>query len=260
MDHSFVVPAYGSSPYLEKCLESLRTQSLGGSEIVLSSSTPSDGLQRLAERFGVPLRVHAPNAGIGRDWNAALDCATRGWVTIAHQDDVYLPHFVACTMDAATRTDNAAMVITGYAELLNDRVRQRTLMLKIKSLLLELGFLGRPAVSSRRAKLRMLKLGCPVACPSVTMGPTLAHLRFREDLKVDLDWEAWIRAARVPGAFCYVREPLMLHRIHPASETSSAVRNGVRAAEDLQMFSALWPAPVAALISRLYSLSYEEGR
>ncbi|TDK24276.1 glycosyltransferase family 2 protein [Luteimonas aestuarii] len=257
--HSFVVPAYGPSPYLRECLESLASQSLSGSEIIISTSTPEDSLFRLAEQFEVPVRVHRPNAGIGRDWNAALECASRDWVTIAHQDDVYLPDFVAKTMDAAGSNADATLVLTGYSELLDAMLRERTTTLRIKSFLLELGFLGRAAITSESAKIRLLRFGCPIACPTVTLGPGLSGLRFREDLKVDLDWEAWVRAARSDGAFCYVRDRLVLHRIHGASETSAGVRNGVRAREDLEMFRMLWPRPVALVLSRAYASSYEEG-
>ena len=259
LDHSFVVPAYGCSPHLAECLHSLRSQSAGGSEIVISTSTPSNELSELAARFAVAVRVHGPNGGIGRDWNAALECATRGWVTIAHQDDVYLPDFAARTMELVKRSPDASLVMTGYAELLDGRQRARTAMLRIKTMLLEVGFLGRRAVSRAGAKRRLLRFGCPIACPSVTLGPALAHLRFREDLKVDLDWEAWIRAAQLPGTFCYEREVLMLHRIHGASETSAGVRDGVRAREDALMFGLLWPAPIAKFLARTYALSYEEG-
>ncbi len=259
IDHSFVVPAYGCSPHLAECLQSLQSQTVAGSEILISTSTPSKELSELAAKFDVPVHVHSPNAGIGRDWNAALDCATRSWVTIAHQDDVYLPDFVARTLRAAEEAPGAALVLTKYGELLGGEIRPRTMMLRIKSLLLELGFLGRSSVSRAGAKLRMLRFGCAVPCPSVTLGPQLKGLRFREDMRVDLDWEAWIRAARASGAFCYVREQLMLHRIHGASETTMGVRDGVRAREDLEIFRSLWPAPVAGLLARVYALSYEEG-
>lgn len=258
-DHSFVIPAYGCSPHLAECLRSLRAQSRSGSEIVISTSTPNDDLRRLAGEFDVPVRIHGPNAGIGRDWNAALECSGTRWTTIAHQDDIYLPDFLARTLAAVDSARDPALVMTGYAELCDGRVRDRTAMLRIKDVLLELGFLGRSSVSATSAKLRLLRFGCPVACPSVTLGPPLSALRFREDLKVDLDWEAWVRAARSPGSFCYVREPLMLHRIHGASETSAGVRDGVRAREDAEMFGLLWPGPAARLLARVYALSYEEG-
>lgn len=257
--HSFVIPAFGVSPHLSECLESLRLQSRPGSEVVVSTSTPSGELERIAATFGARYHVHDSGGGIGRDWNAALDATSRDWVTIAHQDDVYLPDFLSATMDRITAAPDASLVMTGYAEILGDDgvVNKRTPMLRVKSLLLELGFLGRSQVKSVPDKLRMLRFGCPVPCPSVTLGPSLRQLRFREDLKVDLDWEAWIRAARVPGSFCYDRRTLMYHRIHSNSETSAGVRDGVRAREDAEMFASLWPQPLASVIARAYSLSYE---
>lgn len=256
--HAFVVPAYGDSPWLADCLRSLRAQTVP-SRIVVTSSTPHAGLHAVAEAFGAALALHAPSAGIGRDWNFALAQAGADWVTLAHQDDVYLPGFVEYTL-AAARAD-ALMVFTGYRELAGaERQRQVTGMLGVKRLLLELGFLGRRSVASQAARLRALRFGCPIACPAVTLNlRRLEGFRFREDLRVNLDWDAWVRLARQPGAFAYVRTPLMLHRIHAVSETSDAIRRGVRAAEDRMMFESLWPRPVANLLARAYTLSYEAG-
>lgn len=258
--HAFVVPAWRRSPHLRECLQSLQRQTVP-SRIVIATSTPYDGLQALADDHGARLAVHAPNAGIGRDWNFALSQAATPWVTLAHQDDVYLPTFTECTLACADAHPDVVMVMTGYGELpANAAVRSATPMLLVKRLLLELGFLGRDAVSRRGAKLRLLRFGCPVPCPSVSLNlAAIGELRFREDLRVNLDWEAWIRLARERGAFGYVRRCLMLHRIHPGSETSAGIREGARAAEDRMMFEALWPRPIARLLARAYTLSYETG-
>jgi len=256
--HAFVVPAYGQSPHLRECLESLRKQTRP-SPVVICTSTPYEGLQALAEEFDARLVVHGPNAGIGRDWNYALGEARSDWVTLAHQDDIYLPEFAQASMDAAQRRRDASLVLTGYDELLADQVRSGTLMLGIKRLLLELGFLGRAAIATRGAKRRLLRLGCPVPCPAVTLRLPITTPFFREDLKVNLDWDAWLRMACLPGEFAYVRTKLMLHRIHSGSETSDAIEAGVRATEDLMVFRALWPEPVARLLARLYAVSYEKG-
>ena len=264
--HCFVVPAYGDSPHLRACLDSLRAQTRR-SPIVLCSSTPHAGLQALADEYGARLVLHSPNAGIGHDWNAALEQVLpqtgTEWATLAHQDDVYLPEFTRQTLAAAERHPQAVMVMTGYGELIGsgasgDRTRLLSPMLLVKRVLLELGFLGRDAIASPAAKRRLLRFGCPIPCPAVTLR-TRAGLRFREDLKVNLDWEAWLRQAAQPGAFAYVRQTLMLHRIHAGSETSDGIRAGVRAREDLMMFQAQWPAPIARVLARAYAMSYASG-
>lgn len=265
--HCFVVPAYGDSPHLRACLDSLRAQTRR-SPIVLCSSTPHAALQALADEYGARLVLHSPNAGIGHDWNAALEHVSSEqaeieWVTLAHQDDIYLPEFTQRTLAAAARQPQAVMVMTGYGEWIGNgatggRPRLLSPMLLIKRMLLELGFLGRGAVANPAAKRRLLRFGCPIPCPAVTLR-TRTGLRFREDLKVNLDWEAWLRLAAQPGAFAYVRQTLMLHRIHAGSETSDGIRAGARAREDLMMFRAQWPAPIARVLARAYAMSYATG-
>jgi glycosyltransferase involved in cell wall biosynthesis len=256
--HTFVVPAYGHSPHLRDCLASLRSQTVP-SRIVIATSTPFDGLEALAGEFGAGLASHAPNAGIGRDWNFALEQAQTPWVTLAHQDDLYLPEFTQRTMAITSSRPDIVLVLTDYGEWFDGRLRNTTPMLMIKRLLLELGFLGRSSISQKSAKLRLLRFGCPIPCPSVTLKMPDAALRFRENLKVNLDWEAWMRLASDGGSFAYVRQVSMLHRIHAGSETSGAIRQGVRAAEDLMLFKTLWPDAIARLLARAYSRSYETG-
>jgi len=258
--HAFVVPAYGRSPFLAECLESLSRQSLK-SEIVVSTSTPFEGLSQLAAEYGARLVVHDTDpgrTGIGADWNRAIASVQTDWVTLAHQDDVYDQAFASRTMAAAQ--DRVTLVFTGYGEIANGRVRRWTSMLLIKRVLVELAFLGRNSISARAAKLRLLRFGCAIPCPSVTLARhAIGRVGFSESLAVNLDWKAWIQLAISEGDFAVVRRELMLHRIHRASETSAAVVSGVRSHEDREMFNLLWPAPLAALLSRLYESSYEKG-
>lgn len=257
--HTFVVPAHGQSPHLGACLASLRTQRTP-SRILISTSTPSPWLQALADEHGVPVRVHGPNAGIGRDWNAALAAVETPWATLAHQDDLYLPEFAAASLALAEATPDAVLLLTGYAELLSDGSQRRNSpMLVVKRLLLELGFLNAGAIRAPAAKRRLLRFGCPIPCPSVTLRVDRRLPLFREDLRLNLDWDAWLRLAAGAGAFAYDREVRMLHRIHMGSETSAGILGGARAREDLMMFERLWPKPIARLLARGYAASYATG-
>lgn len=256
--HSFVVPAYGHSPHLVECLASLRRQT-HRSQIVIATATPFDGLADIARNHDARLSVNSDGGGIGRDWNFALSQASTPWVTLAHQDDIYLPGFTESALAIAARHSDTRLVLTGYGELAGTAERRVTAMLTIKRLLLEFGFLGRDVVSSRGAKLRLLQLGCPIPCPSVTLKLEAPLLRFREDLRVNLDWDAWARLASDDGAFGYDRSVQMLHRIHDRSETSEGIRDGTRVREDLMMFQRFWPAPIAQFLAYVYAYSYEAG-
>lgn len=256
--HCFVVPAYGESPHLRQCLKSLRGQQLG-SPIVVASSTATDNVARICGQLDVPLVRHSPNRGIAHDWNVALDSVDAEWVTIAHQDDVYLPSFTARTLEAIRRQTDAVLVFTGYRELLGGRVRGVTPPLRIKQGLIELALLGRESISTRFARTNLLRFGCPIPCPSVTIrkGALPPTMRFDAGFRVNLDWDFWLRVAtEVDGSFVCVRDVLMHHRIHPASETTAGIIDGIRGREDRALFGRLWPSPIADLIARAYARSY----
>ena len=258
--HTFVVAAYGRSPHLPACLDSLQRQSLG-SRIVVCTSTPGTEIDALAARHGAELVVHGPNRGIGHDWNMALAQSRTEWTTIAHQDDVYRPDFVRAMTAAGRRLADPLIVFCDYVERCGETVRADGPLLAVKRRLLQAAFLGREAVRSTGAKRRALRFGSPIPCPAVMYHRRALHgFRFREDFKVCLDWAAWLDLAARPGAFAWVRKALMEHRIHEGSETAAGLDDGTRMREDLAMLGALWPAPVARLILASYRLAYARGR
>jgi glycosyltransferase involved in cell wall biosynthesis len=256
--HSFVVPTYGRSPHLEDCLQSLRSQALR-SVVVVVTSTPFEGIEALCAAHDARLVVHGPNRGIGDDWNRALEAATTPLVTVAHQDDIYLPRYSAEMVDAYRRNPEAAFFFSDSGEITEDGApRDGGINLRIKRLLVSAAFLGRRTASGPLARRVLLGLGNAVVCPSVTLNLGAAPgFRFREDLRTNMDWLAWLDLSeRAPIA--HLPHRLMDHRVHTRSETARCLDDGSRRDEDALVFGRLWPAPVAALIGRCYSRSYKE--
>jgi glycosyltransferase involved in cell wall biosynthesis len=256
--HCFAVPAYGESPHLQSCLRSLTAQSARG-RVIVCTSTPNTHITQVARQYGIPVFENPVRGGIGSDWNFALESAPARWVTLAHQDDIYLPRFAECTLAALACHPGASLAFTGYREIEGEQQRTYSSMLRIKRLLLELAFLGSDHASSRFFKTNALRFGCAVPCPSATIDRD-SGLRFDTGLKVDLDWDAWLRLARLPGSFVYLREPLMQHRVHPDSETTSAIEDGHRQREDAMMFRQIWPGPLADMFASAYRASYRSNR
>lgn len=260
--HAFVVPAYGHSPHLRDCLASLSAQEKRSS-IVLCTSTPFEGLEALCEEFGARLVSHGPNRGIAHDWNVALGEAGTDWVTLAHQDDIYLPDFVQRTTALVERHPDAILAFTDYEEMDGNGVRSRSMPLRIKRWLVEGGMWAREQAAGRWSKTNLLRFGCSIACPTVTLRrETIPEgVRFDGRYRVNLDWDFWLRLAReVPGSFVCDRGILMRHRIHESSETTAGIVDGVRAREDLELFNRLWPGPVARLLAHAYGMSYSYNR
>jgi len=257
--HCFVVPAHGESPHLDDCLRSLSEQTVK-TAISISTSTPNHHIRALAERYGVPLHVNPVRGGIGADWNFALEAAETPWVTLAHQDDIYLPQFAARMLQALSDCRDGILVFSGYEEIEGSHVRSTSTLLRIKQALLELGFVGGSRATRRFFKTNALRFGCAIACPSATINVAATGLRFRTDLKVDLDWAAWLQLARRPGAFIYLRDILMRHRVHAESETSAAISAGHRLAEDRTVLRSLWPEPLAQAILASYRIAYRSNQ
>lgn len=256
--HTFVIPAYGRSVHLQRCLESLTAQNVP-SPIIVATSTPHGELDALCSQYGAKLYTHGPNRGIAHDWNVALRQASSEWITLAHQDDIYTPEFLRCTMEAVAMRRQAILAFSDYEELDESGVRARALPLRIKRALVELGMMGRLSASARWQKTNVLRLGCAIPCPTVTLHRSVVDggLLFDPRYRVNLDWDMWLRIAQeAGGAFVRSRRKLVYHRIHGASETSAGIADGSRTREDQELFERLWPRPIARVLSRLYSRAY----
>jgi hypothetical protein len=258
--HSFVVPAYGVSPHLPACLASLRDQTVP-SRIVVTTSTPSTALERAVSAASIDLVVNPVAEGAAADWTFALQHGTTPWVTLAHQDDRYRPAYTERCLAAAQAAPDSLIVFTDYDEEAADGLRTKTLNLLIKRLMLRPFFLRAASIRSARARRQLLALGCPIPCPTVMFNrDRLATFRFDAAFTVNMDWDAWLRLAAMPGAFTWVPDRLIVHRIHDASETTAALSERRRQDEDRRIFDRMWPGPVAALLARLYARSYASNR
>lgn len=255
--HRFVVPAYAASPHLRTCLESLRAQS-APSRIDVFTSTPNQDVEAICREFRIPLHVHGPSRGIGRDWNVALAGASSGLVTIAHQDDIYYPDYAACVLAAASAEPNAALVFTDADEVDEQGVlRQVANNNVIKRVLVGAAYLGRKSIHNGLSRRVLLGLGNAINCPTVAINRSrVPGFRFREDLKTNMDWVAWVELSKV-GAIVRVPQRMMAHRVHADSETARCISGGEREREDRMVLESLWPRPVAAAIMRLYRKSYQ---
>ena len=253
--HTFAVPVYGDSPYLDDCLASLKRQSRQ-SVIYLATATPSAYIESIAAKHGVPVYVRDGEPSIAADWEfAASRCKTK-FLTLAHQDDVYSERYTETLLQKA---GDASITFCDYSELGENGVRGDNRNLKIKRFLL--GFIkNRRHAESTFWKRFALQFGNPICCPAVMFNTDyFKNGYFNTALKNNLDWELWLRLAKQPAAFSYVPEVLMFHRIHDGSETTRQISTSGRSEEDEQMFTLLWGKPVGKIISFAYKLSYKSN-
>ena len=252
--HIYAVCAYKESPYLEECIQSIRGQSVP-SDILVSTSTPNAHIERICKKYDVPLYLNEGESGITQDWNFAYKMADAELVTIAHQDDLYLPNYTREIMGMAERVKKPLILFTDYAELRNGEMVKKNKLLKVKRMMLyPLRF--KCFWNSRFVRRRILSLGSPIACPAVTYAKeNLPETVFKAGFRSCEDWEAWEMLSKRKGAFAYTKEIGMCHRIHEESETSIILGDNARREEDFTMFCKFWPKPVARILAKVYSTS-----
>lgn len=254
MNHTFVVCAYKESPFLESCIRSLLKQTIK-SQILITTSTPNDFLNKVAEKYKLPIKINMGEGGIVQDWNFAYSQAETKYVTIAHQDDVYSEYFTEMVLNQMEKAERPLISFTDYAEIRDEKLVKVNTMLKIKRLML-LPLKLRLFHKSRFVRRRILSFGCPICCPSVTFNKgNLPDTIFQVGYRSDEDWQAWEKLSKLKGEFVYCDEILTYHRIHEDSETTAIIGDKVRSKEDYEMFLKFWPWPIAKILVKLYSKS-----
>ena len=251
--HTVVVCAYKQSQYLEKCVQSLKRQTVK-SRIIMTTSTPNDLIKEVAKKYDIELIINDAPSGIASDWNFAYPQAKTELVTIAHQDDIYDPDYLESILKAVSSVKQPILAHTAYYEIRDNKKVYSNRLLRIKKLLL-LFLIPKFTWNSRFMRRRSLAIGCAICCPSVTyVKERLPKEPFEERYRASIDWQTWERYSKLKGAFCYVSKPKMGHRIHEESETSNVIGDGDgRTAEDYEIYRKFWPAPIAKLFVSFYS-------
>lgn len=88
---SVVVPVYNVEEYLERCIESIRNQTLEDIEIILVDDGSPDNCPKICDEFAEKDSrikvVHKKNAGVAAARNSGLEIATGEYIAFVDSDD-----------------------------------------------------------------------------------------------------------------------------------------------------------------------------
>ena len=173
--HEFIVLAYGTSPYLDSCVASLKRQNPPVS-IRIATSTPNEHVLRIARQHDLEVLANpTPGGGITADWNFGLSLASADLFTLAHQDDLYEPTYSEAMTAAMARHPDALIGFSDSQEMDSEGLPRESLNDKVKRLLVKRAFGNREVIVRESDKRRLLSLGNPVCCPpSSSTGRTWA--------------------------------------------------------------------------------------
>ena len=256
--HTFVILAYKESPFLEECIESVIDQAYP-SKTIIATTTKNSHISNLAKKYNLKV-IEGKHTNIGGDFDFAVHSSNTPLVTVAHQDDIYEKNYSEKVVKAYEKHPNSSIIFTNYFEIRGkNRVYSNTL-LKIKHFLL-MPIRIKKSLKSRHFKRSILKFGNSVCCPAVTFViKNCPKDIFKSDFKCNCDWHAWEKLSKEKGAFTYIKEPLMGHRISEDSTTSNIINQGIRTKEDYQIFKRFWPTPIAKLLTKFYQKSEKSNK
>ena len=251
-DHTFAICAYKESPYLEECIKSLKNQTIK-SNILIATSTPNDYIKGIADKYAIPYYINEGEGGITQDWNFAYSCANTKYITIAHQDDIYEKEYLKIALAAIQNARHPLVFFSEYFEVREGKKVTANKLLTVKRIML-LPMRIKPLQSVRWVRRRILSMGSPICCPSVTfITENLPEVVFENHYRACEDWEAWEKLSKKKGEFLYSTKMLMGHRIHEESETTAAIGDNKRSKEEYEMFCKFWPKSIAGVIFKFYS-------
>lgn len=218
---SVVVPSHNGERWLHEALQSVAQQADPGIEVILIDSSASEDSLRIAAGFAgrLDLRIYRrPDLG---PWTAktnfAVEEARAPWISMLHQDDLWLPNraatlrqWIAAEPDAVVHMHPACIIDargnrrgTWRCPLPRNAVPVPAASLTER--LLVQNFVAIPTTAIRRAAFR--RVG-----------------GMDEALWYTADWDLYLKLTTC-GYFCYHPDALAAFRIHPGSQTALGTRN-----------------------------------
>ena len=106
---SVVVPVYNVEKYLEKCVESILSQTFSDFELILVDDGSTDSSGKICDQFAQKdsrIRViHKENGGISSARNTCVQSAECEYISFIDSDDFVESNYLACLYDLVVKND-----------------------------------------------------------------------------------------------------------------------------------------------------------
>lgn len=250
--HAFVICAYKEQKNIEDCIISLINQTLK-SDIYISTSTPNKFLSEMSKKYNIKLFINRNKSNHIKDFNYAYTLVDTKYVTLCHQDDIYLSNFAEETVKKMEKQKRPVIAFTNYWEYKNNKIIKKNALLIIKRIINSPLLLFK---KSKKVKMLTLSIGNAICAPTVTYNKLLVSKPVVDtEFKSNIDWISYIEFAKIKGSFVYIKKPLLLRRIHKESTTTKVIANTIKRDEDYIMFRKFWPEKIAKILLKIYSSS-----
>ena len=206
-----VIPSYNSAKLLPRCIESVLTQTVPVSEILVIDDGSTDNTAEVVAQFPAPVRlIQQKNAGVAAARNAGIRAAAGEWIGFLDADDRWLPNKTELELRCAARHPNAAVIYCDADVLLPDGSSAGQ-------------FLSDKGPKSGRVYDRLLESFFVLPSTALVRRDALISCgMFTEHLRKMEDYDLWIRMAR-QYEFQLVSAALTLYERQPTSATKDTL-------------------------------------
>jgi glycosyltransferase involved in cell wall biosynthesis len=115
---SVVIPLYNKSEFVERCVASIRAQTLADFEVVVvDDGSTDDGLEVFRRACDGDPRFHLvqqPNGGVSKARNTGVEHARAGVIAFLDADDEWMPGYLEAIADLARGHPDAPLLATAY--------------------------------------------------------------------------------------------------------------------------------------------------
>jgi glycosyltransferase involved in cell wall biosynthesis len=234
--HLFI-PAYGDSPYLKECLESVY-HNVDPSIVctVLDDCSPNDKVRRITESFGDRFEYirNERNLGLALNFQRAVDLSTGSLTVIIGSDDLMLPGFVEHTLKYATVFPDACLIQPGVTVVNKDGLDTNPVVDLVKRWISP-GKSEAKCIRSRKI-LRRLLVGDFFYFPSIAWRTSvIRNFPFDDSLSTAMDLDLLIRLASEEQSFVIGGPSVFKYRRHADSVSMMLGQTTDRAIEEISV-------------------------
>lgn len=252
-DVTVVICAYKECPYLEESIKAIMAQTIRPN-VLISTSTPNQYIQNLAEKYGIEIKVNSDGGQI-KDYNFAMHQCKTPLGMLAHQDDLLDERYVERCLKEINGAKKPIIAFTDYLEMHNDvKDLKPSTMIRIKQILLW-PIRNKWLRGTIFGKRLCMLFGNPITHPSVMcVMKAMPKVCFREKYKAAMDWDLWERLSRQKGEFLYIKDVSLYHRMNDDNQTAKLLKStNARYEEEYEIFCRFWPEFFAKFLTNFYS-------
>lgn len=147
MKVSIVIPVFNTKNYLEKCVNSVLSQTYNNIEVILVDDGSTDSSAEICDRFcekdSRVVVIHKENGGQSEARNIGIDIATGEYITFVDSDDYITKDYIDFLLSLILENDAEISIASFYYVVSNKKINNETNELAVM----------RPEVAIRRMLL-----------------------------------------------------------------------------------------------------------